>query len=110
MYFFKEATEQAGWLQEAIVELAVEKKLKFEGKFEIGTYIRAYDFEPIHNREDMYVEGQVIGITEDRGYKAYVITCTVDMYEGNPNGDRVGVTIYVQMETIDDYDHRVFAI
>ena len=47
--------------------------LKFENVAKVGDYIRGYDFKPFKGRGDCYVEGTVLEINSDYGYKAYQI-------------------------------------
>ena len=75
--------------------------LKFEG-LEIGTKIRAYDFEPFPGRPEYYVEGIIRGLYfED--YKFYRIEVTTDTL-----GDRKFVD--VPMGMLFDFDDRVIVL
>ena len=78
--------------------------LKFEGIL-VGTKIKAFDFEPFHNRPNMYVVGKITGTTVRDGAKFYIIDCTEDT--GLPRRPRVGQEVYVPMETTMDFDRRV---
>lgn len=84
--------------------------LKFEGIPE-GTYIRSYDFEPMESRDDCYVEGTIVKVTSENGYKGYEIDCEFDSWdeEGTENkGSRVGLKVTVPMEVAShDYDARI---
>jgi len=51
--------------------------LKYEDLFKIGDTIRAYDFEPIDDRPEMYVEGVIVGI-HDEEFKGYILDVKVD--------------------------------
>ena len=90
------------------------KQLKFEGKFKESECIRAYDFQPLSGRPDCFVEGVIERISEERGYKAFVIKCNKDVYCGEPQSgvhSRVGREVFIPMEVgSSDYDHRVFSV
>jgi hypothetical protein len=82
--------------------------MKYENTAEVGDRIRAYDFE---GRDDCYVEGTVVSKdTEGRnkGFAAFVIVVEVDGWPKHVNGgSRVGLTTYVPMESMMDWDGRV---
>jgi len=50
----------------------MKKLLKYEGKFEIGQTIKAFDFEPMAGRPDRFVQGEITGIHEGN-YKAFIV-------------------------------------
>lgn len=78
--------------------------LKFENIAHIGQVIRAYDFKPMVGREDVFVEGTVVDVNDNGGYKAFVIRVTKD----TSAMDRVGEFIYVPMEvSFLEYDSRI---
>lgn len=78
--------------------------LKYENVAKVGDLIRAYDFKPMAGRDDVYVEGVVIGINDNDGYKAFVIVCTKD----SSPADRYAEIVYVPMEvSIMEFDGRV---
>lgn len=84
--------------------------LKYENTANIGDNIMAYDFQPMAGRNPDYVEGTVVEITSERGYKAFKIICTLDVWNGkvlNDNGSRIHTFVYVPMETSHDYDGRI---
>ena len=83
-------------------------KLKFEGKFAVGDYIRAYDFEPMRGRPDRFIEGVIVREERDMCL-FYVVKVEHDGING-VQGLRVGMDILVPMETSMDYDHRIFAL
>lgn len=89
------------------------KKLKFEGVAKVGEVIRGYDFKPMAGRNDCFVEGKVIGITNEMGYKAFKVACTKDVFDGEVRttkgkGSRVGKNIFVPMEvSFMEYDARI---
>ena len=75
----------------------------------VGQKIRAYDFEPISGRPDMYVEGvithAVLDGTQDAPYAHYLISVTKDTTRGQRTG------VYVPMEvSMFEWDGRVSAI
>ena len=82
---------------------------------EVGDLIRAYDFEPIAGRPDMYV----VGIVKDIGwirneYIGYTIECVYDSYDkqwdAHAEQSRVGRMVYVPVQTTLDYEGRVTRI
>ena len=86
--------------------------LKFENIAKIGDYIRAYDFKPMRGRMDCYVEGEVIAITNEHGYKAYKIKVKNDVFGGEmqeeEGGTRNGQEVFVPMEvSFMEYDSRI---
>ena len=48
--------------------------LKCEGKFNVGDYVRAYDFKPRPDASEMYVEGVISEVNRD----GYVIEVSKD--------------------------------
>ncbi len=85
-------------------------KLKFEG-IPVGTYIRAYDFEPIEGRKDCFIEGTIKSVV-DKGFLAYAIVVEYDSWDEDvsdikPEHSRVGVEYFVPLESTFDYDGRV---
>jgi len=88
------------------------KMLKFEKLATVGDVIRAYDFKPMYGRSDCFIEGKVISINEERGYKAYKIMCINDFFDGKfrkgVRTSRVAKEVYVPMEVdFMEYDARV---
>jgi len=88
------------------------KTLKFEKAAFVGDIIRAYDFKPMVGRSDCFVEGKVIDITEERGYKAFKIECTADFFDGKyrkgVRSSRVAKTVFVPLEvSFMEYDARI---
>lgn len=87
--------------------------LKFEKIAKPGDVIRAYDFKPMAGREDCFVEGKVLALTNTRGYLAFEILTTRDVWAGeslseNSDGSRVGVLTYVPAEvSFMEYDARI---
>lgn len=78
--------------------------LKYENVAKIGDTIKAFDFEPMEGRPDMFLIGKVIdkGITEN-GYAAF----TVEVTESPEHEKRVGATMFVPFESFMDYEGRV---
>ena len=59
--------------------------LRYEGLFEVGDHVRAYDFEPRAGTLDRFFEGRVTGVkTEPRmgGAKVYVVDVDRDSVPG----------------------------
>lgn len=86
--------------------------LKFEKAANVGDTIRAYDFKPMVGRSDCFVEGKVIAINEERGYKAFKIECTADFFDGKyrkgVRSSRLAKTVFVPMEvSFMEYDARI---
>lgn len=80
-------------------------QLKYEG-IATGTRIRAYDFPPIPERTDHYVEGVIDHVSEEYGYKAYYVNVEVDTSRKFTNRKAV----LVPMESDCDYDGRVIVL
>jgi hypothetical protein len=80
--------------------------LKFEGLFEVGQKIRAYDYDPVYTGDDpMYLEGEVLGIDKVPylSYRVKVDTCT--------GYGRQGKEIFVPMEiSSHEFDGRIIGI
>lgn len=81
--------------------------LKFENAAKPGDYIRAYDFKPMKGRSDCFVEGEVVEVTNEPGYKCFKIRVSRDVFDGKEfnetaykavSGHRVGDTVFVPME------------
>ena len=86
--------------------------LKFENIAQVGDVIRAYDFKPMFGRNDCYVEGKVVGITEQPGYRAFEIIACTDVFDGKKKtgvrSSRIGKTVFVPLEvSFMEYDARV---
>lgn len=79
--------------------------LKFEG-FETGTRVRCYDFKPMGDRTQRYVEGEITNTLVEHGVKFYEVNVTRDtLFPENPRD-----TVLVPMETSMDYDTRITVI
>ena len=86
--------------------------LKFENVATVGDYIRAYDFKPMRGRMDCYVEGEVVAITNEHGYKAFKIKVRNDVFGGEMQEEegktRNGQEVFVPMEvSFMEYDSRI---
>ena len=87
--------------------------LKFAKIAKPGDVIRAYDFKPMAGREDCYVEGKVLELTNTNGYLAFEIITTRDVWSGErlqegDRGSRVGTLTYVPVEvSFMEYDARI---
>lgn len=86
--------------------------LKFERAAKVGQIIRGYDFKPMAGRNDCYVEGVVESFSTEMGYKAFKITCTKDVFDGQENpkgeGSRVGKIVFIPMQVdFMEYDARI---
>jgi len=80
--------------------------LKFEGLFDVGQKIRAYDYNPddVSGRE-IYAEGEIVSI-EEFPIKSYRILCEVCT---GPN--RESKYIYIPMEiSSSEFDSRIVSI
>ena len=82
----------------------------FQGKFEKGDGIRAYDHQPIEGRSDKYIEGEVVVVDAESesqpgsiGYHVKVDKDTLFTKDGG----RVGKTVFVPYEISMDYDERI---
>lgn len=81
--------------------------LKYEGKFEIGQRIRAYDYNPDDMDEGthVYVEGVIEKIL-DEPWRGYLITVDVCTHMG-----RTGQPVLVPMERDrHEFDNRVMLV
>ena len=72
--------------------------LKFENVARKGDMIRAYDFQPFPGRGECYVEGFVMDISEDLGFKAFVILVFNAVFGGERDENRIGANVFVPME------------
>lgn len=90
--------------------------MKFEKAAKTGDIIRSYDFKPMAGRNDCFVEGKVIEVTNQPGYKAFKIRVTKDVFDGKEFteagykalGNRVGEFVFVPMQVdFMEYDARI---
>ena len=75
--------------------------------YQVGEFIRAYDFKPMSDREDLFVEGEIVRSdlgTREVPFAHYVIRVTKDTaYPEEPREE-----VYVPMEvSFLEYDNRV---
>lgn len=81
--------------------------LKFEG-LTVGTKIRAYDFQPMTNKEeypDRFVEGDIVeaGFVPEAGAKMYTVNVTKDSAYKTARE-----VVYVPMQvSFMEYDNRI---
>ena len=73
--------------------------LKFAG-IPLNTTIRAYDFQPMQGRKDMYIEGVITGIDTDQ-FDGYMVQVTKDS-----DGDRTIVKVPMEVSFL-EYDERI---
>lgn len=77
-------------------------------KVNIGDVIRSYDFKPMVDREDCFVEGVVEREINENGYNAFKITVTKDSWSGAECKGRIGKIVYVSVKVShNDYPGRV---
>ncbi len=83
-------------------------KLKFDG-INVGSVIRAYDFEPLGDRPDRYIDGEIVevvdGVKDLTDAKMYRVRVEVDtLYPENPRPE-----VFVPMEVLgrSEWDGRV---
>ena len=91
--------------------------LKFENTAEVGDMIRAYDFEPMPDRPDTFVEGQVeakgpiFAKFEEDGPEYYICDGYTILCSKDTNGSREGIKIHVPFEMgFTDFDGRLTRI
>jgi hypothetical protein len=82
-------------------------------KIEINDVIRSYDFKPMYGRSDCFVEGRVLGFTNETGYDSIKIRVLVDEFDGKRfeevgRGSRVGEIVMVPRQvSFGEYPGRV---
>lgn len=84
--------------------------LKFEESVKIGDTIRAYDFQPIPDRSNRFIEGLVTDVGFVNGAKCFVVECSKDTNFPEPELTRVGCEVWVPMELLFDYDNRIIVL
>ena len=69
---------------------------------QVNDIIRGYDFKPMVGRDDCYIEGRVIEVSNlEQGYQAYKVVVTRDHFGSDavstePGPDsRVGLEMYI---------------
>jgi len=67
-------------------------------KVNVRDVIRSYDFKPMVGREDCFVEGEVLALTNEQGYDAYKIRVTKDSWSDSEDKGRVGKIVFVPVE------------
>ena len=86
--------------------------LKFETIAKVGDFIRAYDFKPMFGRNDCYIEGRVVNISDRQGYKAFEVLGATDVFDGKKKtgvrSSRINKIVFVPMEVdFMEYDARI---
>jgi hypothetical protein len=81
-------------------------------KIEKNDIIRSYDFKPMYGRPGCFVEGQVIELTNENGYRAIKIRVPHEFdgkrFEESGHGSRVGKILFVPVSVLhNDYPGRV---
>ena len=82
-------------------------------KIEKNDVIRSYDFKPMYGRPDCFVEGRVIELTTEPGYRAIKIRVLVDEFDGKRfeergYNSRVGDIVFVPLQvSYNEYPGRV---
>lgn len=77
-------------------------------KIVFGDFIRSYDFKPMLGREDCFVEGQVLGLTNEQGYEAFKIRVSKDSWSDAECKGRVGNIVFVPTKVFhNDYPGRI---
>ena len=76
--------------------------LKFENVAKVGEFIKAMDFRPMEDRDDMFVIGKVLRYEIARC--GFIIECKFDT-----EGQRVGDEVFVPFELVgfSEFDNRV---
>jgi hypothetical protein len=80
--------------------------------FKTGQFIKAYDFRPMPDRGECYVEGEIMSVNYPNDADGhYVIVCTKDVFDGveqiGENSRRSCPVIVPIRLVIGDYDARV---
>ncbi len=81
--------------------------LKFEESVKIGDRVRAYDFEPMPGRKEIFIEGTVFDVRTTYEGKFFMVQCESDPTAPSEEYSRVGREVYVPMETMLDFDTRI---
>ena len=91
--------------------------LKFENTANVGDTIRAYDFRPMPDRPDTYVDGRVeskgsIFVEIEEGRKVYVCDGYTIHCHYDTDGVREGIKIHIPFEIggPSEFDNRVEVI
>lgn len=74
-------------------------------KVKIGDVIRSYDFKPMLDREDVFVEGIVERKTNEKGFDAYQIRVTRDSCSNKFEKFRVGAIVYVPIRMSSGFEY-----
>lgn len=89
--------------------------LKFEGKFAVGKYIRAYDFEPMFGRGDSYIEGKVLDIhmvdpSRLGDFSYYLVNVENKVCAGEKIASYIATAKVPMQVSMSEYDHRIIAL
>lgn len=87
---------------------------KHEG-YQAGQTIKAFDFEPMADRGDCFIEGKIVQVftegNQRNPFAHYVVQVTRDVFEGTEQQDehtRIGKTYAIPMElSFMEYDGRI---
>jgi hypothetical protein len=93
-------------------ERKMTEMMKFEDTAEVGDLIKAFDFQPMSDREDSYIVGHVTdkGLCEN-GYLAYTINVIHRVIGGDIDDSHPETHSYVPFEVFFmEYDERVSKI
>ena len=74
--------------------------------FKVGQTIKAFDFKPMANRTDRFVQGKIISIPTDRGYACYEVKAS----QSSSFGFKIGESVFVPMEISNEFDQRITMI
>ncbi len=79
--------------------------LKFEKTAEIGDYIRSYDWKPMKDRGDCFMEGRVL----DKDNHRYHVEVNRIIFDGEPQSFLNGTTFYTWFEVSkpSEWDGRI---
>ena len=75
--------------------------------FKVGQTIKAFDFIPMANRPDSFVQGKIISIPTDRGFACYEVKAAV----GSNNFYKIDESVFVPMQvSFMEYDGRIVEV
>ena len=82
---------------------------KFQGKFQKGDMIKAYDYQPMEGRDEKFIVGKVVAVDKESktqpGAMGYHVKVEQDtLFDKN---SREGKTVFVPYEVSMDYDNRI---
>jgi hypothetical protein len=91
----------------------IRRKLRFEGKFFVGQYVKAMDFRPRPGTPPCYYEGEIVDVTRPGApVGGYVLRVTKRVWEDVPQAlESAGELVLVPYEVaLSDYDGRIVQI